>query len=86
MAETKTLSRVEAFALRAARERAAAADTEFRSLIEEVGSAHGIDSKKDGNDWTFSPDFTVLTYTPRPKAPEAKPSAEPPAEPPAETK
>lgn len=70
MPETKTLSRVEGFALRAAREKAAAAHAEFLGLIDEIAAAHGIDVKADGQNWQFAPDFSHMIYVPAPKPEE----------------
>lgn len=70
MPEMKTLSKVETFALRSAREKAAAADAEFRGLIDEVAVAHGIDVKADGQNWQFAPDFSHVIYVPAPKPEE----------------
>lgn len=78
MAETKTLSKVETFALRAARERAVLADAEFRAIIDEVAAAHGIDAKGEGNDWQFSPDFLRIVYAPAPKPTTGPPESKEP--------
>jgi hypothetical protein len=71
MSEKKTLSKVERFALAAAREKVTSAQGEFNQLIEEVAEAHGI-SKEDGPNWRFSPDFSTVTFfPPKPPAPPA---------------
>lgn len=70
MPEKKTLSRVETFALRASREKLAAAEVELRGLIDEIAAAHGIDVKADGQNWQFAPDFSHMIYVPAPKPEE----------------
>jgi hypothetical protein len=72
MSETKTLSKVEKFALTAARERAASAQMEFQSLLEEVAGAHGIDPE-EGPMWQFNQDFSHVR---RVKTPEPPPVPE----------
>lgn len=78
MSEKKTLSKVERYALVAAREKVVSAQGEYNQLIEEVAEAHDI-SKEDGPNWRFSADFSTVTYfPPKPKpAPPAPPADAP---------
>jgi hypothetical protein len=66
MPETKTLSKVEQFALVAARDKAQEAGTVFNDLITEVAVAHGVDQVA-GPDWQFTRDFSTMIYVPRPR-------------------
>jgi hypothetical protein len=72
MPETKTLSKVEQFALQAARDKAQEAGALFNELIGDVAAAHGVE-QKDGADWQFSRDFSAMIYAPRPKQEEVPP-------------
>lgn len=72
MPETKTLSKVERFALVAARDKAQEANALFNDLIGEVAAAHGVD-QADGQDWQFTRDFSAMIYAPRPKVDREEP-------------
>jgi hypothetical protein len=73
MAEKKTLSKVETYALLAAREKLSRAEAEFGAMIESVAEAHGIDPKKNGRDWQYDQGFTTITFKPVPKEPTPEP-------------
>jgi hypothetical protein len=75
MPETKTLSKVEQFALVAAREKAQEAGATFNDLIQDVAAAHGVDQAA-GPDWQFNRNFSAMIYVPRPKQKEALPIEE----------
>ena len=76
MPETKTLSKVEQFALISARERMQESQAVFNELIGEVARAHGV-NQAAGPDWQFKPDFSGMIYVPRPKEDgEGKPAAD----------
>jgi hypothetical protein len=66
MPETKTLSKVEQFALLSAREKAQEAGALFNDLNVEVTKAHGI-KEADAPDWQFTRDFSAMIYVPRPR-------------------
>jgi hypothetical protein len=68
MSETKTLSKVEQFALIAARDRAQEAGALFNDLNVEITKAHGI-KPEDASAWQFTRDFSAMIYVPRPKEP-----------------
>ncbi|MCK9519472.1 MAG: hypothetical protein M0R06_22560 [Sphaerochaeta sp.] len=72
MAEKKTLSKVETYALLAGREKIAIAEAEMRALIDDVAAAHGVNAKKDGDRWQFTPDFSAMVLAP----PAPKPGSE----------
>ena len=75
MPETKTMSKVEKFALQKAQEQVELARETFQDLVNEIAKEHGVDQAA-GPDWKFKTDFSAMIYTPRPKADgEEKPAA-----------
>ena len=59
--EKITLSKIEQFALGKAREQFLAADATFKTLMNEVGSAHGI-AVEDGINWRYADDFSSIEH------------------------
>ena len=84
MPETKTLSKVERFALASARDKIFAAQNDFNEIAKEVCGGHGI-PPDEMSDWSFSPDGAALIRTPK-RPVDLPPLPPPPADPPEKPK